>query len=449
MIAGFNSPSTKDYVHILIGDNSDVHNVKQELINDIYSSLANSDNTIIDEIFGDDANEVKYINALEIGVDGELKGVYVFDDHCHIFYEKHDTVNWIRFSTDHESLQESLENREQKWESMSKNLRYEIDKDFWFRFANRNHMSDSSIMGDAFMIGCIDGNGNKMTYMSWNGLYVYSQNGEEIHDIAYEGDFDRVYVLFKNDDHIYAYDDLNSISDHYGRVILTRTRANMVIETFHSVSINKPSDASVDTIYIDYYDSDNGGHKWSMRLYGMMNGKHDCEIWNPCTGRFEQYNTIMFGDTLFTNNQLSFQNISKNKEMFDILDVNEVDGCYYGLFKDITKSTEHEEIFTVFKTVDTTLNPDGVIKRLPYEIVCPKIFRSSDELYSLWVVVRVPNGYEVDENGNHVVKYKIQLQEISVPENSSIYKHRTIDVQDIIEDDYMQVNDVLMDGFTT
>ena len=56
------------------------------------------------------------------------------------------------------------------------------------------------------------------------------------------------------------------------------------------------------------------------------------------------------------------------------------------------------------------------------------MFRSSDELDSLWVVVRVPNGYEVDENGNKVVKYKIQLQEISVPENSSIYKHRTIDV---------------------
>ena len=113
MIVGFNSPSTKDYVHILIGDNSDVHNVKHELINDMYSSLTNSDNTIIDEIFGDDANEVKYINALEIGgVDGELKGVYVFDEHCHIFYEKHDTVNWIRFSINHESLQESLENRE-------------------------------------------------------------------------------------------------------------------------------------------------------------------------------------------------------------------------------------------------------------------------------------------------------------------------------------------------
>ena len=148
--------------------------------------------------------------------------------------------------------------------------------------------------------------------MSWNGLYAYSHNGEEIKDIAYEKNFDRVYALFKNDDRIYAYDDLNSISDHYGRVILTRTRASMVIETFHSVSINKPSDASVDTIYIDSYDSDNGNHKWSIRLYGMMNGKHDCEIWNPCTGRFKQYNTIMFGDTLFTNNQLNFQNISKN-----------------------------------------------------------------------------------------------------------------------------------------
>lgn len=42
----------------------------------------------------------------------------------------------------------------------------------------------------------------------------------------------------------------------------------------------------------------------------------------------------MFGDNLFDEGQFRFHNISKNKEMFDILDVNEVDGCYYGLFKD-------------------------------------------------------------------------------------------------------------------
>ena len=57
----------------------------------------------------------------------------------------------------------------------------------------------------------------------------------------------------------------------------------------------------------------------------------------------------MFGDTLFDNNQLKFQNISKNKEMFDILDIYEVDGNYYGMFQDDTDGMD-EGIFSVFKS---------------------------------------------------------------------------------------------------
>ena len=72
--------------------------------------------------------------------------------------------------------------------------------------------------------------------------------------------------------------------------------------------------------------------------------------------------------------------------MFDILDVNEVDGCYYGLFKD--KRSVDEETYTVFKTAA----PGGVVQRLPYTIVVPSLFRTSDPLYSLFVVDRVEDG---------------------------------------------------------
>ena len=38
--------------------------------------------------------------------------------------------------------------------------------------------------------------------------------------------------------------------------------------------------------------------------------------------------------------------------MFDILDVNEVDGCYYGLFRDESEeaSSADHELYTIFKT---------------------------------------------------------------------------------------------------
>ena len=70
------------------------------------------------------------------------------------------------------------------------------------------------------------------------------------------------------------------------------------------------------------------------------------------------YNGVMFGDSLFDDSQLKFQNVSRHKEMFDIIDVNDVDGCYYGLFKneaeDENGKTMREkyghDIYTVFRT---------------------------------------------------------------------------------------------------
>ena len=92
----------------------------------------------------------------------------------------------------------------------------------------------------------------------------------------------------------------------------------------------------------------------------------------------------MFGDSLFNNNQLKFQNISKNKEMFDILDIYEVDGSYYGMFRDGTENHDNSK-FVVFRS---GLDSD-VVQKLPYCISPPNFFRSIDDLYSLFVVEQV------------------------------------------------------------
>lgn len=105
----------------------------------------------------------------------------------------------------------------------------------------------------------------------------------------------------------------------------------------------------------------------------------------------------MFGDTLFNSEQLKFQNISKNKEMFDILDIDEVDGCYYGLFKDEKNSTDDETLYTVFKTAPSYkdargIDRTGVVQRLPYKVVDPSLYRTNDDLYSLYVVEKTSGG---------------------------------------------------------
>ena len=149
----------------------------------------------------------------------------------------------------------------------------------------------------------------------------------------------------------------------------------------------------------------------------------DVETWDGNPGSspkdFLQYNTIFFGDSLFDEQQLRFQNISKNKDMYDILDVNEVDSCYYGLFRDDSQATLDRnlgyDIFTVFKT-----QPNGVVRKLPYEIVNPKMYRTADDLYSLYVVEQVPSS-------ESSTGFKQQLREISVPD-SPIYAHRKIEI---------------------
>ena len=56
---------------------------------------------------------------------------------------------------------------------------------------------------------------------------------------------------------------------------------------------------------------------------------------------------------LFYARLMKFQNISKNKDMFDLIDISEVDGCFYGLFLDHSKPTQDSnnarQSYTVFK----------------------------------------------------------------------------------------------------
>lgn len=107
---------------------------------------------------------------------------------------------------------------------------------------------------------------------------------------------------------------------------------------------------------------------------------------------------------MFSDDQLKFQNISKNKEMFDILDVNEIDGCYYGLFLDEQRSLDFgRESYRIFK-----ITTNGVVERLPYDILVPSMFKTSDSLYSLYVVVRQQDGTKVVD-GEEVPNYTVNL----------------------------------------
>lgn len=65
--------------------------------------------------------------------------------------------------------------------------------------------------------------------------------------------------------------------------------------------------------------------------------------------------------------------------MYDMLDVRDIDHFYYGLFR----NESGHDLYTVFRT-------DGVeggnVQRLPFEIVSPTLYTTSDELYSLYAL---------------------------------------------------------------
>lgn len=188
-----------------------------------------------------------------------------------------------------------------------------------------------------------------------------------------------------------------------------------------------------DRLFLDYFKmpghEDDEFHDWRIVLYGKNTSKEpvECnrEIWyfRPGLDRrgYQQYNSIMFGDSLFDEGQLRFHNISKSKDMYDILDINEVDGRYYGLFKNDNPGTdlEGEATYTIFKCE----SKGGVVQRLPWQILAPHMYRTNDSLYSLYVVSNEPTSEELTSG----IKRHPVLREISVPDSHE-YSDRIIDI---------------------
>lgn len=370
------------------------------------------------------ADAVRYMNAIRTTIMGHVTGMLVADQWCHLFSKTtsaingttQDSVRWYKFDSGEDHANVLLENRlligsEYQFDpTLVRTDAMLSDSDWVFTMLNRDlSLSDTHRISDAFAVHCCD-DGRDLWYVSELGAYVCCRDGMRIVDMAYVQDTNSLYVLFKDqedggswvsDGLVYRYDSIQSMKNSRGLVVLQKDLATMKIETFHSVSV--PSeDASHKYIYVDYADPET----WSICLYGNSNGGgsstiYDMETWSGSPGmrdsHFRQYNTIVFGDSLFNESQLKFQNISKNKDMFDILDINEVDGCYYGLFKN--NVNEADPTYTVFKTApgvgaDGKADDTGVVQRLPYEIVDPHMYRTADSLYSLYVVERVKDGVD-------------------------------------------------------
>lgn len=426
------------------------------------------------EGFNDDMSEsVRWINTVRTNLSDPIDSMYMFDEQCHLFTrDQEKKIKWFSFNCSTVRVQGILDDKmlaegtdywfspEQKWISG-----FDIGYDDWyFRFANRDLMkSRISEITDAYIVRCIEKENPDIDYWHLSSIdgCIYAPV-DKILDIAYEEYGNSTYVLFYDDNRIYRYDNLNQRVDFDGRVSILKSQANMVIETFHSALITETEPNVLDWMCLDYMDSKTQNRllaDWTVNLFGRYGEYIDNEIWSGNPGEktyhFKNYNTIIFGDSLFNENQLRFQNISKKKEMFDILDIDEIDGCYYGLFKDYKKTTQYKQnIYTIFKTAINRVNDAsfhsgmGVVEKMPFDAVLPRLFRSNDSLYSLWVAIRVPNGLDVDANGNETQKYGIHLQEISVP-NSNMYLDRTINLTSILDVDELDVFEVLMPEFVT
>lgn len=201
-------------------------------------------------------------------------------------------------------------------------------------------------------------------------------------------------------------------------VLLQKELADMKLETFHSVYVTAEQDMQVETVVVDYHLGENGGRNWNIVMCGGIGEGMDLETWTGSPGNnkslFRKYNTILFGNSLFDVNQMKFHSVSKNKEMFDIIDLDEVGGCYYGLFKDLTNSSEDGQVYVVFKTFPEGEQESIPVQRLPYRISVPKMYRTLDDLYSIYVV-----------EDNSV------LREVSVPD-SDMFSNRVIDLDGIL-----------------
>ena len=481
---GADSISNRDYHHILLDGNpnfttaASIYDYRQDIlvgnheggkdITGIYERInqpPTSPDDIIDEIFkdGEDetwSNKVRYINSIRTTLTGDLVGMFVADDICHLFVDN----MWYTFDATKPTMDGFVEstiasdNMGFEFEPKMRFTQYSISNDGWlFKMLNRDFTTvGRSRIQDAFAIHCKEESetDQDLWYIPLLDVYVYgTPSTGGILDMAYEQYGDRLYVLFNGDNHLYAYDDVASQRTFTGFVTLKKETANLKLVTFNSVCLTDHN-LHFDRMLLDYFrkpdEEDDVYNNWRISLYGKNEntGKYNKEIWHnrPGLGKddYRMYNAIMFGDSLFDEGQLRFHNISKNKDMYDILDVNEIDGRYYGLFKNEDESTEGNATYTVFKAE----KDGGVVYRLPWQILNRHMFRTNDSLYSLYVVSNEPVGNET---------YHPVLREITVPDAEE-YPERVIDIYELYKNnngqgmrdattDPVSVIDLLMDEF--
>ena len=419
-----------------------------------FSNHAISDGKdFITQVFGEVQNRVRFINTIDTQMAGSVKKVVFADDYCHVFTQMQrgdeESVRWYKFDSSSLNMSMLLDDKRIQlgdYEYLPSQImtKFKIlplgrTNDWIFKMGNRDFSNNGGI-SDAIFVHCIDLDDDKdMWYLPNIDTYFKSTTQDQIIDMAYEENCNHLYVIFNGDRHVYRYDDVENLKDSMGRVVLQKELCTLKIVTKYQTAIDIGGRNSLSSVFIDY----TGDSKtWKVKLYGSVGNAHINEVWDGSPGLndylFKKYNVIIFGDTLFNEDQLKFQNISKNKDMFEMLDVNEVDRCYYGLFRNDSKKMLNKNLgydtYTVFKSA-----PDGgVVQRLPYEIVVPSLYRTKDDLFSLYSIVQVPVGKKEDGTD----KYRIKLQELSVPD-APIYTHKDIDVQGIMDEAGVEIDDDL------
>ena len=317
---------------------------------------------------------MRYINVFETTAKGVATDMLVADGVCSLFVSdgaSPSKISWYAFDSRQSSMQALFQQKMQSdaeefvFEPEMKFTSYPIVGNGWtFKMLNRD-FSSTSVVSDAFAIHCKNGE-QDLWYVPLLDAYIYgATSAGPVKDMAYEQNGDRLYVLFEGDNHIYAYDNIGETKKFGGFIVLVKETATMKLVTFNSMQIG----GGMENFYLllDYYDDE-----WKITIYGGKNVEpkaYNAEYWDGNPGQnkngYRQYNTIVFGDSLFSEGQLRFHNISKNKDMYDIIDVSEVDGRYYGLFENKELTLNGRPTYAVFKAEPN----GGVVHRLPWVVL--------------------------------------------------------------------------------
>lgn len=353
-------PKTYDFTRV-----NDIFNFRDDIFSTLQAlvGVAAEEEDLMDKVFRELSNEVRYINAIPTSLRGHVLEMYVADETCHLMVQQsEDVIAWHYFDATGDNMANLMDGKKSSMQDeyffspsmTTSEFPIARSTEGWAMRAENRDLSNMDVVPDSYTVMFKDDDGASLWYMSQVGCYVRAAAGLEIVDIAYEHFGDTAYVLFKDDQHLYLYNNIQTMADSKMRVTLLKENATRKMETMHT-AFTSTVDRTWKYIYLDY----DGNANWSVRLYGsaITGSPMDTEVWesNPgnATQNFTQYNTISFGDSLFDNSLMKFQNISKNKDMFDLIDISEVDGCFYGLFLDHSKPTQDSnnarQSYTVFK----------------------------------------------------------------------------------------------------